>query len=353
MTNQSGKVQTVLGLIEPGTLGFTLTHEHLLVDVECNFVMPDEATARGFVEERVTTDNVSDVVRYWTTMKDNTHLYDEQTAVEELMRYRLAGGVSMVDATSVGIARDPLALARISRATGVQIVMGGSYYVPLSHPPDMDERTEDSIFEEIVADVTTGVGNTEVRTGVIGEVGNHVPMTPNEAKVLRASARAQAETGTPILIHPGFHKDSPVPIMEMLVSAGADPKHVIFGHLSLCFDPSWIGDLADYGCYLEFDTFGLEWSELAAAQTTGTTEFVVTNDDHRLWMLEWLFEHGYGDQVVIAQDNFVKIQMVRFGGKGYAHIPENIVPRMRGRGWTQAQIDTVLIDNPARALTFA
>ncbi len=352
MTARSGKVQTILGLIEPGDLGFTLTHEHLLADVECNFVMPDEATARGFVDDRVTTGNVSDVVRYWTTVKDNTHLYSESTAVEELTRYRLAGGDSIVDATSIGIARDPLALARISRATGVQIVMGGSYYVPLSHPPDMDDRTEDSILEEIVSDVTVGVGDTGVRTGVIGEVGNHVPMTPNEAKVLRASARAQVETGAPILIHPGFHRDAPVSIMEMLVSTGADPEHVIFGHLSLCFDTDQIGDLADYGCFLEFDTFGLEWSELAAAQSTGTTDFIVTNDDHRLWMIEWLFEHGYGDQVVIAQDNFVKIQMTRFGGKGYAHIPENIVPRMRHRGWTQTQIDAILIENPARALTF-
>ena len=353
MTSQSGKVQTVLGLLPPEALGFTLTHEHLLVDVECNFVIPEEATARGVVNTPVTTDNVADVVKHWTTMKDNTHLYDEAMAVEELMRYRLAGGDSVVDVTSIGIARDPLALARISRATGVQIVMGGSYYVPLSYPTDMDDISEDSIFAEIVRDVTEGVGDTGIKTGVIGEVGNHVPMTPNEAKVLRASARAQAATGAPILIHPGFHRDSPVAIMETLVAAGANPKHVIFGHLSLCFDPSWIGDLADFGCYLEFDTFGLEWSELAAAQTTGTTDFVVTNDDHRIWMLEWLFEHGYGDQVVIAQDNFVKIQMTRFGGKGYAHIPENIVPRMRGRGWTQAQLDAILIHNPARALTFA
>lgn len=353
MTNQSGKVQTVLGLIEPGELGFTLTHEHLLVDVECNFVMPDEATARAVIDEPVTSDNVADVIRHWTTQKDNTHLYDERMAIEELTRYRLAGGESLAEVTSIGIARDPLALARISRATGLNIVMGGSYYVPLSYPSDMDERTEDSIYEEIVRDVTVGVRDTGVRTGVIGEVGNHFPMSPNEAKVLRASARAQVATGAPILIHPGFHRDSPVPIMKELVGAGADPSRVIVGHLSLTFSPEWISTLADYGCFLEFDIFGLEWSELAAAQTIGATKFVVTNDDDRLGMLEWLFEHGYGEQVVIAQDNFVKIQMTRFGGKGYAHIPENIVPRMRTRGWTAEQIDMVTIKNPARALTFA
>ena len=331
----------------------TLTHEHLLVDVECNFVMPEEATARGMIDVRVSTDNIAKVIRHWTTTRDNTHLYDETVAIEGLRLYRLAGGQSVVDATSIGIARDPLALARISRATGINIVMGGSYYVPLSHPPDMDERTEEAIFEEIVRDITDGAGVTRVRTGVIGEIGNHFPMGANERKVLRASARAQAETGAPVLIHPGFHRDSPLPIMETLISAGADPGNVIFGHLSLCFETDWIAQLASHGCFLEFDTFGLEWSELTAAQTTATTNFTLTNDNHRLEMLEWLFESGFGTQVLIAQDNFIKIQQVRFGGKGYAHIPENIVPRMRSRGWSETDIRLVLIDNPARALTFA
>jgi phosphotriesterase-related protein len=352
MTDRSGKIQTVLGLIKPEDLGFTLTHEHLLVDVECNFVMPEEATARGFVNEQVTSENIADALRYWTTMKDNTHLYDERIAIEEVTRYKLAGGDSIVDATSIGIGRDPMALARISRATDVHIIMGGGYYVPLSHPPDMDERSTQAISDEIVHDISKGVASTGIRTGVIGEVGNHFPMTPNEAKVLRASAEAQVETGAPILIHPGFHRDSPLPIMDILISGGANPKNIIFGHLSLCFDKDWIRDLADYGCYLEFDTFGLEWSELAAAQTTATTDFIVTNDNHRLEMLEWLFEKGYGSQVIISQDNFIKIQMTRFGGKGYAHIPENIVPRMRSRGWTDDQIRKVTVNNPARALTF-
>ena len=70
-------------------------------------------------------------------------------------------------------------------------------------------------------------------------------------------------------------------------------------------------------------------------------------------MLEWLFGQGYGGQVVISQDNFVKIQMTRFGGKGYAHVLENIVPRMRQRGWTEEQVKAVLVDNPARALAFS
>ena len=52
----SGKVQTVLGPIEPEDLGITLPHEHLLVDLTCTFLMPEEATERAYIHAPVTMD---------------------------------------------------------------------------------------------------------------------------------------------------------------------------------------------------------------------------------------------------------------------------------------------------------
>ena len=43
----SGKVQTVPGPIEPGALGVTQTHEHLLIDLGCYFAPPAEASERS------------------------------------------------------------------------------------------------------------------------------------------------------------------------------------------------------------------------------------------------------------------------------------------------------------------
>ena len=352
MSNLSGKIQTVLGPIDPAQLGITMAHEHLVVDVECNFIMPEEATAKSMIDMKVSQDNIRDATKYWTTMKDNTHLYNEKKTIEEVYKYRLAGGNSIVDVTSIGIGRDPLALARISRATDLNIVMGGSYYVPLSYPKDMDSKTEDSIHEGIVQDIESGVGETGIKTGVIGEIGNHFPMSNNEAKVLRASARAQIETGAPILIHPGFHKDSPKAIMKTLLGAGANPENTIVGHLAITFDLNTILELAQSGCYLEFDTFGIEWTSMSAAQSTDDTGYTVPSDNERLDMLESLIDAGYEDRILLAQDNFIKIQMTEFGGKGYAHILENIVPRMKSRNWPDSVIDKILINNPSRAFSF-
>ena len=95
----------------------------------------------------------------------------------------------------------------------------------------MDRLTEDDIVEQIVRDVMEGVDGTVIRSGVIGEIGCSWPLTQNERKVLRASARAQRITGAPLLIHPGRDETGPLQVIEILAEAGADLSRTIMGHL--------------------------------------------------------------------------------------------------------------------------
>ena len=343
-----GMVQTVLGPIEPTRLGVTLMHEHMLLETTCYFRESEHASIRGFkyIPFYPELTARSDVL--YNHHLDGSRMFDERAAIEEVLEFRHAGGGSFVDTTSVGIGRDPLALSRISRATGLNIVMGSSYYVTYSHPPDMDRRTEDDIAREVIADITEGVGDTGVRSGIIGEVGNFWPLTDNEVKVLRASGRAQAETGAPISIHSGVGDEAPAGIIDRLVEGGADPARVIIGHLDTAIqDPGALRALAETGCFLEYDIFSWE--------NTGPfvePEINMPNDSQRLERILFLIGEGFEDQVVIAHDICRKWHMRRNGGKGYAHIIDNIVPRMRKMGVSLAQIDKILIDNPARALTF-
>ncbi|MBM3949453.1 MAG: hypothetical protein FJ312_09525 [SAR202 cluster bacterium] len=347
----SGKVQTVLGPIEPDRLGITLTHEHLLIDLRCYFLMPEEASKRYYVDKPLTMDMLGVAWRGFFSMKDQEVLLDEKAATEEVLKYRHAGGQSLVDTTSIGIARDPLALARISRAAGLNIIMGGSHYVPVAHPKDMDKRSEEEIATQIINDVTVGVGDTGVKTGVIGEIGNFYPLSENEKKVLRASAYAQKRTGAPILVHPGIHPKAILEIMDILTKAGADPRHVIMGHLDPIRPMSAIKELAQSGCFVEYDRFGSEDSSFD--YDIGEARSDPVNDVQRMESLEYLISEGLGDRIVIAHDVCTKADTTRHGGKGYAHILENIVPRMRKRGFTQKQLDAILIHNPAKALAFA
>jgi phosphotriesterase-related protein len=346
----TGKIQTVLGQIEPGELGITQTHEHLVTDLIDYFEMPEEASERAWVDAPVTMERRGGLMKRFMTNRDNIRLLDEAEAVQEILKYRHAGGGGLVDTSNIGLARDPLALARIARATGLNIVMGASWYVPLTYPPELADRSEEDMTAEIVRDLTVGVGETGVRAGVIGEVGNFWPTTETTLKVLRASAKASVETGAAVLIHPGFHPDSPPHILNTLMEAGADPKRIIMGHLDVfAVDRGWLRDLGQSGCYMEWDTFGLEDTSLGGGNLDHAR---VSSDVQRLEVLELMMSEGFGDQIVIGHDVCTKFQRAKYGGKGYAHIIESIVPRMRSRGFSDSDINGILVENPARALAF-
>ena len=153
----AGKVQTVLGLIQADDLGVTLTHEHLLLDESIYFVEPTEASEKKLAYEPVRMDNLYWVKTHWANHKDNIILNDEQLAIEEALLYKRAGGDTIVELSNIGLGRDPLGLARISRATGLNIVMGAGCYVGLSHHQEMAAKTEEEITEEIVRDIMVGV----------------------------------------------------------------------------------------------------------------------------------------------------------------------------------------------------
>ena len=237
---------------------------------------------------------------------------------------------------------------RISRATGLNVVMGGGYYVPLSHPADMDALSEDSIYEEIVRDVTVGVGDTGIKTGIIGELGNTAPLTDNSKKVLRAAGAASRATGAPISIHPGA--ETALEIIAILAGAGADPNRIAMGHLGMSHrDPAVMRAIVETGAYAQFDHFGaFEDTSLRSLMTTS----MVVNDVQRLEMVERLVEEGFEDRLLFSHDVCWLSHLVSKGGKGYAHVIDSLVPRMKQRGWTAEQIEKVLGHNPARLLTF-
>lgn len=344
------KVQTVLGPIDPMKMGVTLSHEHLVFSQGRIARVPEEASRRWYADKPFTMDMVGKANSLWYINRANGQLYDEAEATAAIDDFMLAGGNTVVDVTNWDLGRDPLALARISRATGLNIIMGAGHYVPEGHPPDMDDRSEESILERLVRDVTLGVGDTGIKAGVIGELGNVHPLTENQFKVLRAGARAHAETGAPVSIHPGNHRDSHLEILEVLDAAGCPPERVVMGHLSWTIDDlDTLRRIAGAGCYLEFDTIGFETSNL---QYEGA-HMDPSSDAQNIEYVEYLAGAGFVDKILVSQDVCMKWWQASYGGKGHAHVLENIVPRMKSRGWTEAQLNDMLIDNPARAFAFA
>jgi phosphotriesterase-related protein len=344
-----GMIQTVLGPVPGERLGVTTTHEHLLVDLSGLQKVPVEASRRAKFYAPMSMELLGSINYGGQTNLDNSRLLDIETAIAETQIFRRAGGDTIVEATSVGIGRDPDGLRQIARATGLNVVMGASYYVGAAHPPDMDAKSEDAIAAEIVRDIRTGVGPSGVRAGVIGEVGCSWPLTANERKVLRASGRAQQRTGAPLLVHPGRHEAAPREIVEILRDVGADLSRTIVGHIErTLLERADMKKLAESGCVLEFDLFGREHSYYKHSPNID-----MINDAERIRLIAWLIGEGHGRQLVLAQDTAAKSHLVRYGGCGYGHILQNIVPRMRARGIREEDIHAMLVETPRRVLAFA
>ncbi len=343
-----GKIQTVLGPIKPSALGVTLTHEHLLIDLSTLFDPPQEASARAIYHAPLTQETLGYIRYYHASNSENYKLLDMDTAIAEASLYRQRGGVSLVDATSIGIARDPVGLARISRTAGINIVMGAAFYVDDAHPPYVAESDEEELAEQIIRDVSEGVDGSGIRSGIIGEVGCSWPLTANERKVLRAAATAQRVTGAPILIHPGRNEHSPLRIMETLDEAGADLSRAIIGHLDrTVFERDTLRAIGEAGCYFEWDLFGSESSYYRLNPSIHHP-----NDATKLDDIQWLISEGYGGKIVIAHDICSKHRLLKYGGHGYFYILEQIVPTMRARGFSEDSIQDILVSNPAAILTF-
>ena len=341
-----GQVQTVLGAVRREELGLVSMHEHLVIDFSVVFREPSEATQIGKALQPVSIENLG-WVRYDPFRNlDNLQLFDEDTAISESLRYKIAGGGTIVDVTTIGIARDPSALARIARATGLNIVMGSGYYVGASHPEGMDGKTEQDISREIIADIVRGVGDTGIKAGIIGELGCTWPLTENERKVLRAGAQAQRETGAAITVHPGRNVAAPFEVLDILAESGADVGRVVIGHMGRTYaDERDVLELAQRGCFIEYDQFGWEVSNFPL----GETDF--PSDAQRIGFIKRLVDEGHAAQVVVGQDICAKHCLVKYGGYGYAHLLENIVPRMREKGISDEDLNIILVDNPARILT--
>lgn len=350
----AGKVQTVLGTINPDDMGVTLPHEHLLMAGEVYFKEPASASEKNLAYQPVNLENLSWVRYHMKDNLDNLRLLDEETATKEAMLFKLAGGQTITDLTMVGLGRDPLGLTRISRETGLNIIMGSGYYIEATYPEYfLNNKTEDEITSEIIHDITIGVDDTDICSGMIGELGCSWPLRDGERKVLRAGAFAQQETGAAINIHPGRNERAPMEIIEVLDEAGADISRVVMSHIDRTgFLQETRRKLAESGCYIEYDQFG--WEGYYPARVALADDHLpdLPNDVQRIKEIRELIDMGYLEQILLSHDICYKTRLVTYGGEGYAHLLREVLPLMKIYGISSEEIRTMVQENPRRILQF-
>lgn len=350
----TGKVQTVLGPIAAEALGVTLPHEHIIQDSSFCFVEPEDPLEKEWAHQPINLKNLGWVLRHVFNNLDNLKLDDEDAAVEEILSFKEAGGRSIVEQSIRGLSGNPQALARISEKTGVNIIMATGYYVSNTHPESLSTMTAKEVASELIRDIMEGIGDTGIKAGIlkaaIGGSGPHPShvIGSGDRKIFQACAIAQKQTGAAIEVH-NMRKDLAAEALDVLKEAGADSSRIIMLHADRWgTDPLIFPKLLQAGCYLEFDGFGT--AELGLIPAAGFDYQM--NDARRCDLMMKIIAMGYVKQILISQDVWVKTRSQSYGGAGYAHILRNAVPLMKHKGITEEQIQTILVENPRRVLTF-
>ena len=337
------KVNSVLGALSREELGITTPHEHIFIDISAFFEERPLRDIENPSTEKVKMEHLGQLSRDPYALKDNLKMEDYETQKKEILRFKKAGGSTMVDATMPGIGRDPEKLARISRETGINVIMGTGYYVSSTHPEALASMTEEEIAEEMVKELTVGVDG--VKAGVIGEIGISELFNDAERRVLRASAIAHKKTGAGVLVHINPWTINGLEACDILLSSGVAPDRIAISHIDVENREEYVLKMLKQGVYVEFDNFGKEYFVEKEARHDGYGCFV--SDVDRVLFLKKLIEMGYVDQILVSCDVCLKTCLRTYGAWGYDHVLVNVVPMMKEFGISDEDINTILIKNPA------
>jgi len=317
-----GQVQTVLGPVDASRLGTTLMHEHV-------FILSPE------------------VQKNWPTGWDEERAVAEAT--ERLNDLAAAGVSTLVDLTVVGLGRDVRLVRRVAEQVNVNIVVATGLYTYDSLPHYFDYRTAairpdhvDALEDFFLLDAEEGIAGTGIRPGMLKCATDKPGVTDGVERVLRAVARVHRRTGIPISTHTDARTRRGLDQQRIFESEGVDLSRVVIGHSGDSTDLEYLEELLSAGSTLGMDRFGVD---------------VYCPEDERVETVARLCEMGFASQLVLSHDASCHVdwfdeELLRAVTPtwNFLHLTTTILPKLRARGVTDAQIDTMLVEAPRRLL---
>lgn len=276
-------------------------------------------------------------------------LDDEAASTAEAGLLRESGFESMVDATPLGLGRNPEALARAAAAAGLRIVATTGahrteHYAEQSWVLDLSEVELASRFR---ADVQEGIPAYDepdrtvprcgVRAGVLKLGIGYWRINAFERRVAEAVAEVHAATGAPVTVHTE-HATGAHEVLDLLEGLGIPPGRVALAHVDRNPDPGLHAELASRGCFLGYD---------GAARARSAPESAL------LACLAGLVAAGHTDAVLLGGDVARSSRFRSYGGMpGMDYLARRFVPRVRRAVGVEAT-DRILRANPHRWLAGA
>ena len=246
---------------------------------------------------------------------------------------KAVGIKTIVDATPNDVGgRNPTLYKTLAKRTEVNIIWSTGLYTEHEGSPAywrtrVPWRADISklLWEVFIKEITQGIGKTGIKAGVI-KVGTGPEISPYEAAVLKAAARAQKATGVPIITHTEGPKGA-VEHADLLIREGADPKRIMIGLVFNSKDIDYHKAILAKGVYIAFDRISLE--------VITPTEVIVKN-------VADLCREGYANPIMLSHDT-VKYWLGRpigvpekylkaFENWRIDHIRKNVIPMLKKEG---------------------
>jgi phosphotriesterase-related protein len=315
------QVETVRGPIDVTSLGTTLMHEHVFVRNE-------------------------EIQRNYPDGWDEQERIDD--AVDKLTALRQRGCDTIVDPTVLGLGRDISRIQKVAARTDLHIIAATGLYIYRDVPLYFRYRgagrsagtADDPMTAMFISDITHGIAGTGVKAAFLKCAIDAEGLTPDVERVMRAVAQAHLATGAPVTVHTHPQTQTGLAALRVLREEGVDLTRVVLGHSGDSTDLDYLTELADAGCLLGMDRFGLDTS-ISGAERVATVAA--------------LCEQGYAASMVLSHDAACHIdwfrpeQILRFAPDwNFEHLFDDVLPALRELGVSTQQIETMLIGNPRR-----
>ena len=313
------QINTTAGSIKPDQLGRTLVHEHVLAGYP-----------GWFMDTRLPPFRRADAISRVVDSFQQLHAYGVRT---------------VIDPCPSDLGRDVEFVAEISQRSGITLICTTGVYTEAFGIPYTFRHLETSAIEEIyIREIEDGIGATGIKAGLIKIATGDGAVSDYERRMLTAATRAARATGVPLISHTENCSCGHDQI-DIVTGEGLAASRLLVGHCDGRDDHPYQASLAARGAYVGFDRFGLE---------------VFNSDENRMRNLKQMIDAGYRDQVMVSQDK-VNCWLGNIPGVGSAddiakivpnwtmtHLFERIFPRLLEMGVAQADIDSILVENPRR-----
>jgi phosphotriesterase-related protein len=304
------EIQTVTGPVAVSKLGRTLTHEHVMVD----FV-----GAESVSRSRYKSDDVF------------------QAALPKLKEAAARGCQTLVECTPAYLGRDPVLLQRLSKTSGLNILTNTGFYGAANDkfvPKHAFTERVDEIAARWIREANDGIEGTGIKPAFMKIGVDAGLLSEIDAKLIGAGALCHRATGLRLHVHTGNGVAARA-IHHMLTKLQADPSAYVWVHAQNEKDFFIHRELAAVGVWISLDGINAKSAE------------------NHLHAVEFLAGHGYLAKILISQDSGWYRVGEPGGGQynGYTYLFTDFLPALRQRGFTDAQIRTLMVDNPAKALT--